>query len=287
MDEILRRFRRPGHRPRLVLIPMGPLGLVPWHAARVRTPDGGHRYAVQEAVISYAPSARLLCDVLGRSAVPLTGASLVVGDPTGDLTHAGEEAAAIRDTFYRGTFMGRHPDGRPCPAGTPAELLSWLDGHTDVGMVHLACHAQVRPTTDDSAVLSLADGELGADRIVGDAGSRRIGTAVLAACTTHISGRGFDEAFTLASAFLVAGARSVVGSLWRVPDDVTSLLMFVLHEHLAAGRAPAAALHAAQLWMLDPRRAPTPSMPAAMRARVGRVRGDDLAGWAGFIHLGQ
>ncbi|KPC91304.1 hypothetical protein ADL27_31045, partial [Streptomyces sp. NRRL F-6602] len=34
-----------GRPPRIVLIPCGPLGVVPWHAARTHIPLGGHRYA--------------------------------------------------------------------------------------------------------------------------------------------------------------------------------------------------------------------------------------------------
>ncbi|MGE7391093.1 CHAT domain-containing protein [Streptomyces sp. NPDC004126] len=48
--------------PRVVLVPTGVLGLVPWHAARrkVGLPDGsrGHRYALEDLGFSYAPSAR-------------------------------------------------------------------------------------------------------------------------------------------------------------------------------------------------------------------------------------
>ncbi|MBT1190448.1 CHAT domain-containing protein, partial [Streptomyces sp. CJ_13] len=54
---------RPGRVARLVLLPMGSLGVVPWHAAWSDDGGGGRRHAIEEAEISYAPSARLLCEV--------------------------------------------------------------------------------------------------------------------------------------------------------------------------------------------------------------------------------
>ncbi|BFO19301.1 hypothetical protein SHKM778_56890 [Streptomyces sp. KM77-8] len=94
---------------------MGELGAVPWHAARL--PRG--RRACQLADISYLPSARLLCEVAARPAAR-TGQVLVVGNPTRDLHHAGEEAEAIHRTF--------HPDGELLGPGTatpPPSPTGW------------------------------------------------------------------------------------------------------------------------------------------------------------------
>ncbi|MFC7757559.1 CHAT domain-containing protein [Catellatospora bangladeshensis] len=88
---------------RVVLIPMRELTLVPWHAAR-QAVAGGHRYAVEQAVFSYAPSARLLCDAAWAPEVPLDGSALVLGDPaTGtapELPAARAEALAVYEAFY-------------------------------------------------------------------------------------------------------------------------------------------------------------------------------------------
>jgi CHAT domain-containing protein len=47
-----------------------------------------------------------------------------------------------------------------------------------------------------------------------------IDTVVLAACTTNLGGAD-DEALSLATAFLAAGARTAFATLWRVPDAST------------------------------------------------------------------
>ncbi|MFD9069352.1 CHAT domain-containing protein, partial [Streptomyces lasiicapitis] len=91
-----------------------------------------------------------------------------------------------------------------------------------------------------------------------------------------------------ATAFLVAGARSVVGTLWPVPDDATSVLMFMAHHYLRAeGEPPARALRRAQSWMLDPDRVLPPALPVSLAHRARRIDPDDLSAWAGFTHLGQ
>ncbi|MGW5868151.1 CHAT domain-containing protein [Streptomyces sp. NPDC055239] len=288
--------RKPGRVPRLVLVPMGALGLVPWHAAWDRADDGGRRYAVQDAEISYAASARLLCDVAARTAVPHTGRALVVGNPTGDLRYAGEEADAVQRVFYpSGQFLGGRSGGLSDGAGTPAEVVSWLRaGDEDSGgVLHLACHAAVtgRAAASGSAYLSLHGGELSAEELteaLSGGGRGRLALVLLAACRSHVSGRGHNEAYTLSTAFLVAGARSVIGSLWPVPDDATSVLMFLTHHYLREeGETPARALRRAQLWILDPGRELPPGLPPVLAERARGVDPDDLSGWAGFTHLGQ
>ncbi|WP_371654429.1 MULTISPECIES: CHAT domain-containing protein [unclassified Streptomyces] len=275
---------RPGRVPRLVLVPMGALGLVPWHAAWAPDAEGARRHAIEEAEISYAASARLLCEVAARPRTPHTGSALVVGNPTGDLRYAGEEADAVLGAFYpQARFLGLRTGD-----GTPQEVADWLREGGDGGAVlHLACHAAVEESRSSSAYLSLKGGELAAEQLTGTLRGQ-LGLVVLAACRSHVSGRGHNEAYSLAAAFLVAGARSVVGSLWPVPDDATSVLMFMTHYFLRReDEPPVRALRRAQLWMLDPARELPPELPPVLAARAAAIDPTDLSAWAGFTHLGQ
>ncbi|MEU5537260.1 CHAT domain-containing protein [Streptomyces sp. NPDC020362] len=290
MKPLLEAFEMPaGRMPRLVLVPMGRLGLVPWHAAWQQGGPRGRQYALQAAEISYAASARLLCQGAARPAAEHTGAALIVGNPTGDLRHAGEEADAVQRAFYpEARFLGRRTTGPTDGPGTPGEVLRWLrEAPQDGGVLHLACHASVAENARRSAYLSLHDGQLAAEEITG-AGGERLGLVLLAACRSHVSGRGHNEAYTLATAFLAAGARSVVGSLWPVPDEATSVLMFLTHHFLRThGEPPARALRRAQLWMLNPDREPPPELPGFLADRARRTDPHDLSAWAGFTHLGH
>ncbi|WP_231406151.1 CHAT domain-containing protein [Streptomyces clavuligerus] len=230
MRPLLRELARDGGpAPRLVLVPMAELGLVPWHAARLRRRGTTGVYACQQADISYLPSARLLCEVAARPAAGIRQ-PLVVGNPTRDLHHAGEEAEAIHRAF--------HPGGDLLGPGTatPAAVTDWLRGQRG-GLLHLACHGVVRRGERRSSSLVLAGGDLAAEELTeGGARCERLDLVVLAACRTSVSGHGYDEAYSLSTAFLVAGARSVIGSLWPVPDEATSLLMYMTHHYLSRER---------------------------------------------------
>ncbi|MEV4521510.1 CHAT domain-containing protein [Micromonospora tulbaghiae] len=272
--------------PRLLLVPMGWLAAVPWHAAR----DYDGWYAVQQAEFSYTPSARLLCENASRTPIPQDGGGLVVGDPTHDLPDARTEALAVRAAFYPDAelLVDDAGDCEAAPAATPEAVLAWLRRADQARpMLHLACHGAVGQGIDGSYLLLAGRARLTARDILEGRKDRAIGVVALAACTTGVPSGTFDEAFSLSTAFLAAGARTVFGSLWSVPSDATSLLMFMAHHYLRAeGRRPADALNRAQRWMVDRERAIPADMPAALARRVAELDGDDLSTWAGFLHLG-
>ena len=294
-----------GRPPRLILVPMRELALVPWHAAR-REHAGRLRYALEDAVFSYTASARMICDAAQSAAHPvaLGPRGLIVGDPHtagqfSDLPSARLEAASIHAAFYpQARLIGRLPGGGTGPdgAGTARQVADWLADPSGGEMLHLACHGAVREAAgrDATSFLCLADGErLSAEDVVrglGSARGHRIALAVLAACSTAKSGRGYDEAFNLGTALLARGVRSVISAQWPVPDEETSVLMFMLHHHLRVeGLGPADALRAAQLWLLHDRRPPA-TMPEQLRERLRaspeRENGPAPVVWAGFVHAG-
>ncbi|WP_405408208.1 CHAT domain-containing protein [Streptomyces decoyicus] len=291
--------------PRIVLVPCGRLGVVPWHAARIRGPgEHGHRYACQEAVLSYAPSgAQFLAAAARRRMPPATGRQVLVADPELTLPWAEVETAALRAACYPGALRYGEfltADEARDAAGTPAELLAVLPGGASpASVVHLSCHALAAPRPTDSA-LRLA-GPPGAGRdagrltvagILDGAAGRRPDAAgplvVLSACETDLSTRHHDEALTLATALVTGGAADVVGSRWAVRDGPTSVMMAVFHHHVTAGGlAPPDALRAAQLWMLNPLRTPPPTLDNPLRHEATRPDLHHLHHWAAFTHQGN
>ncbi|WP_239310570.1 CHAT domain-containing protein [Frankia sp. Cj3] len=278
--------------PRLVLVPVGALALVPWHAAVCEDSRGARQPMAARAVVSYIPSARLLRRAV--DAPPVTaGEALIVGNPAGarSLRGAALEARAVRKAFYgTAALYGRRENGQAPPdrAGTPAEVLAWLrDRRSGRRLLHLACHGYAEPADPTRSRLELASGSLATTELLAHqpGGAPPVERVFLCACSTNVTGTDYDEAFSLATAFLAAGARTVFGSMWDVPDELTSRIVFAVHHYLAEGCSPAEALHWAQLWSLTPDRPPLPSMPDELLAAETGAS-DDPAGWAGLIHLG-
>lgn len=288
------RWSTGSDRPRLTLVPVGLLALVPWHATR---PAGGAAATVLAAgtIISYIPSARLLCECVTRRRSPRDGPALIVGNPTGGLVAAGDEAQALRTAFYpHATYLGRPGTvGGPGPSGpaSAAAVLKWLDEPAARrSVLHLACHAVAEPAEPGRTRVRLDDGDLAVEELLAHRRTKLLGIerVFLAACSTNVSGVDYDEAFSIATAFLAAGARTAYGSMWTVPDAYTSRSMFMIHHHLEVdGCSPAEALHRAQRWALDPRRVAPATMPAHLVAGGhGGLPADDPVAWAGFMHLG-
>ncbi|MGX4733267.1 CHAT domain-containing protein [Kitasatospora griseola] len=285
-----------GRPLRLVLVPCGRLGIVPWHAAR--HPEGG--YLIRRTVVSYAASGGQFLRTLRLAPRPPAAAPVLIADPTYTLSYAEDEVLALRDSFY--------PDARVCgdvpglaedelSPGTPEAVLGHLaDG---LSLLHVAAHgsAGTSPTASGLSLPVPGTVERPADRLTvsrlldrpGAAAGREDGPlVVLSACQTDLSTRDHDEALTVTTGFVTAGARDVIGSRWAASDGATAVLMAVFHHYLNEDRlSPAEALRSAQLWMLDPRRSNPGSLHGDLLRAAGRPDLDRIVHWGAFIHQGH
>jgi len=127
-------------------------------------------------------------------------------------------------------------------ASVQATLALWPEAE----VLHLACHAEFRTDSPAHSALHLGDGLLTAAQIE----EQRLGArlVVLSACHTGSAHAApGDEGIGLVRAFLLAGAREVVASLWAVDDEATALLMAHFYRHWCSnGRHAAPALQQAQ-----------------------------------------
>jgi CHAT domain-containing protein len=182
--------------------------------------------------VSVVPSATLWLDACSRSA-PAADRVVVVAGP--GLPGARDEAMAVADI---------HPTARRLldRNATASVVSAALDGAT---LVHVAAHGRLRSDNPFFSSLILHDGPLTVYDLERLAHAPR--HVVLAACEIARSQSvAVEEVLGLAAALLAAGTVSLVAPVLSVVDAAVVSLMVHYHTELRTGRAPAAALAAAQ-----------------------------------------
>ncbi|WEO94406.1 CHAT domain-containing protein [Streptomyces sp. FXJ1.172] len=295
-----------GGAVRLVVVPCGELGVVPWPAAVLR-PPAGHGAArpvraCEAAVLTHAASGREFLRAVARRRMAPAERPALVFHGADDLEWAEEEIETLAGVFYPGAVV-HHPDDDPA---TPQAVLALLGGRAaaPASLVHLACHGLAGPDPTRSALRLAAPagaaeasggGELTLSTLLeapgeGDAFRSAGPLVVCGGCETDLTTRDHDEALTVTSVLVHRLAADAIGSRWKVDDRASELLMLVLHDALARGLAPPDALRAAQRWMLTApdERPPVPALKgiaAAWRLTEDfRERPDT---WAAFVHHGN
>jgi CHAT domain-containing protein/tetratricopeptide (TPR) repeat protein len=242
--------------PRLIIVPSQSLASVPLHAAR-RLVDGRVRYWCDDFVISYAPTLPVLSESLQRRRAAAARGLLAVGNPQGNLHWSLPEVEAVAARFSdeEKDIFGPPGNNRGLAVATVENVKQALArSHR---LVLLSCHGKwdaLDPWSGAGFFLSGAESRpnLPLEALLN---GRLSGCdlAVLSACESGLTEPTdpAEEYIGLPAALIVAGAASVIASLWSVDDVSTALLvMYTLKE--ANNRElfePAAQLHNAQLWL--------------------------------------
>ncbi|HXT16787.1 MAG TPA: CHAT domain-containing protein [Gemmatimonadaceae bacterium] len=220
---------------RLVIVPDGPLHLLPFDAL-LPSDAPAAPFLIDRYEISYLPSPRFFGTATG--APSFSGGSLLfVGyDAVNDSTE-------WRNVSHAWT-------GRTMKLlGIAATKDAFKRSAARATIIHFAAHARASTTDPLAAYLRLApgtddDGLLHASEI----GRMRIGASlvVLSACETDegVVLRGAGP-LGIARGFLLSGARAVVGTEWPVGETVAAL-MPRFYRRLSEGESPSAALRAAK-----------------------------------------
>ncbi len=140
-------------------------------------------------------------------------------------------------------FFAQPPVGEGNRSGTGTMNARGLHPGLLTGLVFAGANRPLAVDQDDGILTALE---------IADLDLRKVELAVLSACETGLGTVANGEGVLgLQRAFQVAGAKSVVSSLWSVSDDATSKLMAKFCENLWQEKMPRAqALRHAQLWML-------------------------------------
>lgn len=255
-------------QPSLVIAADGLLASVPFAALYDRT---RRRYLIED----YVP--RLAATLSGalqteRRAVP--SHALLVGNPAFN-RRENPGLAPLRGAAAEVELIARRYRAPMRLIGSDADSTRFASALDSAEIVHFSGHAVLDGTRPERSFLLLAgggsQGRMTAEEIA-EMNLRGVRLVVLAACETARGPEGRAGGLAgLSAALLGAGAESVVGSLWRVDDQLTTPLMVAFHREYARTGDAAAALRAAQLTLL--------------RSSDPRLRSP--AAWAGFVHLGN
>lgn len=238
----------------LVIVPSDVLFYLPF-GALFRCPGCGTKrelwggeYLIGRYSISYAPSLASLYWPFKHRGDGVYYQALVVGNPTGDLEYAGEEAQGIASLFPRAELVVGD-------AGTKDTVLGLIGGG-NYDVIHLATHGEFdRELPLASRVYFNQWEPLYAGEMLG-LGLRGCELVVLSACQTGLPPEVTqelvlgDELQGLSQALFVAGTPSALLTLWNVNDQSTRQLMEKMYKELMGGVPKGEALRRAQLSLL-------------------------------------
>ena len=229
----------------LVFIPEGPLCLAPF--AAFKSPDS--KDLCESFRIRVAPSLTCLKMIWDcpenyhrKSGV------LLVGDPwVQDVTNLGPLHCAREEVNMIGKMVGSTP-----LVGIQATKDEVLRRLGSVALVHIAAHGEMK--TGEIA-LAPKRGEKDFILTMKDVKSAKIRARLVVLSCCH-SARGQIKAegvVGIARAFLGAGARSVLVSLWAIDDKATLEFMKKFYQHLVEGKSASEALNRAMNCMRQSR----------------------------------
>ncbi|XP_068676207.1 tetratricopeptide repeat protein 28-like [Montipora foliosa] len=227
------------HSDDLVFVPDGPFCLAPYFAlsdsVRIRTVPS----LTALKMIAGAPD-----DFSSKSE------ALLVGDPclkevaydNGELIEqlpcAKKEVEMIGELLQTTPLTGRN--------ATKTEVLKRMKS---VGLIHIAAHGDsefgeiaLAPNPDRTSQIPEKDDFL---LTMSDVNAVRLKARLVVLSCCH-SGQGelkSEGVVGIARAFLCAGARSVLVSLWAIDDEATLLFMKCFYQHLADRKSVSLALH--------------------------------------------
>jgi tetratricopeptide (TPR) repeat protein len=235
----------------LVIIADDQYDFLPFACLRM---DG--RYLVEKFELSYWPSVTswLLCDVQSKL-WKVDGSTqlkpVVVGNPTlnnpylverstGSKTHSFDKLPASEEEARKvAGVLGVEPITGEM-ATVDAVFFSTnptMAASEYIPIMHVASHAILDMREPESSFLALADRALTAGSLYRSDQGFRIDLVALSCCQTGLGYPHPDSAIGLTNAFLVAGACSVLSTLWYVSDGATERFMSLFYHHLVRERS--------------------------------------------------
>ena len=230
----------------LIFVPEGPLCLLPFAACK----DPNSKYLCESFRIRVAPSltsfkmiADCPVDYHRRSGV------LLVGDPWVQEVTQFERLVQLPYAREEVEMIGRMLGCTPL-IGKQASKVAVLRRLSSAALVHIAAHSHM-----ETGEIALAPdiGEMDSILTMKDVKSvqMRARLVVLSCCNTARGKIKSEGVVGIARAFLGAGARSVLVSLWAIDDEATFEFMKIFYQHLVKGKSASEALNRAMNGMRE------------------------------------
>jgi CHAT domain-containing protein/tetratricopeptide (TPR) repeat protein len=252
VGEPLRRLLLARHARRVTVISSGYLSLLPLQAASWK--DGTRdRHFIDDFDVTAAPSGWTMWRCRQRASKTPT-AILVVSSPTRTDTEtlpaSRWEAESVAQLARRSRNVKcQHLSGAHATAG---QVLAVVGAHS---IVHFACHAGWNPHQALNSAVDLAmDTSLTLRELLHRPQSAGADLIVLSGCESAVGlqlATESDDYLGLPGGFIVSGVKSVVGSLWRVEDLATALIVGEFYKGVLSGDRLSSSLRSAQLWLRD------------------------------------
>ena len=209
----------------LIVVPHNSLHYVPFSALWY-VPAGDdappRQYLKDSCYLTTVPSASYLAYLARTAPQRQYGASVVLGNPTGDLPGADTEARNVAGRL-----------GITAKLGAEATRHALLDAQ-DPAVLHVASHGTYDSTDPLLSGLRMADGVVTVEDLLTSGPAP--GLLVLSGCVTGMSDRKpGDELIGLAQAALRRGTRSVVATLWETRDESSTVFFEHFYDALRRG----------------------------------------------------
>ena len=233
----------------IAVIANGWLRYLPFQSLAKPIKDGDLQFLISDKSIVYLDSVIAISKSHGN---PLSSmaAVTVFANPDGTLSGANKEADIITMLFNKTTnSLVQKPFNIP--------LINQLAKKADI--LHLATHGYLDGTDIDSSYLVSGKKQVGKNLIlekiflkdIYDLNLNNSKLVVLSSCDTgklgNLSNEPDDIVGSLATAFRVAGANTILASLWKAHDDATKIIMQSFYENIKLGFDKAEALRRAEL----------------------------------------
>jgi CHAT domain-containing protein len=293
---------------RLLIVPDGPLLLLPFCTLTRELADKRTQYLVEWKALSQIVSLTVLGQLGEASRPPDKGSIVAFADPAFEpsrrasgLVFRGSSLTPLPATRIEVKAIARlYGDAATVWTGRQATEARVRQIGRDIDIVHFATHVTMneRAPLESAIALTAAgeddDGLMQAWEVLE---SIRLDARLVALSGCHSAGGGEvagEGMVGLVWAFQFAGSRSVLASLWQVEDVSTAELMTSFYSHLREGAGTAQSLRQAQLALIrgNARGRSSKGFWSWLRGLVDRVEREDRDPshpffWGAFVLQGS